>query len=444
MSYRHLLFAIICSLPLAAAGRPASANWIESPLLTSGYLESHGLARGWHTQISIDGDQRKIKHIKLEHDLLLVVTSGGVLHVVDANTGMVNWKAIVGEQRFQTLAAGANDKFIAAINGDSLYIYDRLNGRVAYHYKIRGTAEMGPVLTETRVLVPTVNGPLESYPLDTNPEVDILGPQQLPVAGRLASEPATFGKTVVWGGDRDRLFGQEFGEKPAKFNTYIRFGVNSGPVSFPPMVYVGTTAGFLVAFNQSHGIRAWEFPTGSPIFHPPVALNDVVYALPQDGGMFAVNPATGKQTWFAEEPRQFVAASPNQVYTLDYRDRMAVIDAKTGARAAVIPLPEGLKPVINQETDRIYFYTDGGLIQCLHERQLVEPHRYEPPKPDTKPAEAEASPFTPTPEATPAPAPAAAPPPGDSPFDTPEKPIPAPAPMPEDPTVQPMPGATAP
>jgi hypothetical protein len=415
MLRRCQFFAFLFSLQIVAATQFAAASWIESPLLTSGYAEAHGLSRAWYTQIPINGDRSKIKYIKLDHDLLLVVTNSGTLHVIDANTGVINWTAGVGERRFQTLSAGANAKFVAVINGDVLYIYDRATGRVAQQHKVRSTAEMGPVLTETRVLVPTVNGPLESYPLDARPEDEFLGPQQLPVAGRLASEPATFEKSVVWGGDRDRLFGQEFGEKPAKFDTYIRFGINSGPVSFPPMVYVGTRAGFLVAYDQSRGIRAWEFPAGSPIYHPPVALNDVVYALPQDGGMFAIHPESGEQKWFAADPLKFAAASPTNAYTLDYRGRMVVIDAKTGARAGVMPLPQGLKPLINQETDRIYFYNDAGLIQCLHERQLAEPHRYEPPKGDAKPADPAADPFKPADPAETPPA-ETAPPPGNDPF----------------------------
>jgi hypothetical protein len=117
---------------------------------------------------------------------------------------------------------------------------------------------------------------------------------------------------------------------------------------------------------------------------------------------------------------------------------MAVIDAKTGARAGLVPLPEGLKPIINQETDRIYFYTDAGLLQCLHERQLAQPHRYEPPKGDAKPAEPGADPFKPgDPAATP---PAeTTPPPGNDPF--------APmgdAPAPGDSTAEPMAEGTAP
>jgi hypothetical protein len=423
-----MLLMLGSSVPSTSLAGPTSSSWIESQLLPRTYVESHGLTRAWHTQLAIDGKQTKIKKIKLKAGLLLVVTSDGVLHVVDAHTGVVNWITSVGEQRFKTLEAGANENYVATVNGNTLYIFERASGKLAYRHQIRGTAERGPVLTETRVLVPIVNGPLESYPLDADPDVDILGPQQLPKAGRMVSEPATFERSVVWGGDADRLFGQEFGqlsgEKERKFDTYIRFGINSGPVSFPPMAYIGTRAGFLVAYDQSRGERAWEFPAGSPIFHPPVALGNVVYALPQDGGMFAVKPETGEALWYASEPLQFAAASPQAVYTLDYRRRMAVIDAKTGARTAVFPLPEDLKPIINQETDRIYFYTDSGLIQCLHEQQLAEPHRYEPPK-SGKPAKTSDNPFAAGADATTEQTPPAAE--GDNPFG--DNPMPGADPM---------------
>src|SRR5690606_11711643 len=135
-------------------------------------------------------------------------------------------------------------------NGQTVYIYDRASGRLAFRHSTRGTPELGPALTSTRVLVPLVQGPLVSFPLDNKPEVRFLGPQQLPAAGRMLNEPTTFETTVVWGGDRDRLFSHRFGKEARTFDTYVRFGINSGPVAFLPKLYVGTKAGFLVAYDK--------------------------------------------------------------------------------------------------------------------------------------------------------------------------------------------------
>jgi hypothetical protein len=134
----------------------------------------------------------------------------------------------------------------------------------------------------------------------------------------------------------------------------------------------------------------------------PIALGSVIYVLAQDGGMFAVKPDHGTQIWSSPDPSLFVSASPDRVYTINRFGRLAILDAKTGARVDTMPLPQMIKPLLNDQSDRLLLYTDRGFIQCLHEAKLTEPHLYIAPPPQVKAKNA------PPPAAKPAEAPPAA------------------------------------
>jgi hypothetical protein len=63
---------------------------------------------------------------------------------------------------------------------------------------------------------------------------------------------------------------------------------------------------------------------------------------------------------------------------------LTILNPKTGARTNTVRLPQSLKMLTNDQTDRLVLYTDEGLIQCLHEPALTKPLSYSlPKKPET-------------------------------------------------------------
>jgi hypothetical protein len=274
------------------------------------------------------------------------------------------------------------------------------------------------VLSEHHVITPLVMGSLETYSLIEKAE-DQLTPQYLPSAGRLLGDPAVGAIGVAWAGDLNMIHGHQFVESGVDFSVAVSGTASSSPTIFLPNVYLGTAAGYLMAYDAEHGDEVWRFSTGSPIRQRPIALGNVVYVLPEDGGIYALNPATGDSLWFSPDAAQFVSASPQRVYTLDKFNRLAILDAKTGARVDLLRLSNQVKALPNSHTDRLLLYTDGGMLQGLHETQLVEPHVYVRPQlpPKAKGAPGEAKPnttTTPLPAGvTPEPAPQAAAVPGN-------------------------------
>ncbi len=63
------------------------------------------------------------------------------------------------------------------------------------------------------------------------------------------------------------------------------------------LVLVGTPKGMLLAFKSSDGAPVWSTKLSGEILTPPIAENGVVVARSNDGKVFLLESATGKQRW---------------------------------------------------------------------------------------------------------------------------------------------------
>ena len=394
MNCHRFLLRILTLIAGAISASSLCAQSLEIPLVPQTIAEQVGLRRAWFAQVPLDQARSKITHVTLQAGALLVVTDESMLHVIDPETGLRQWSFAAGEPKMVALSAGANANYVAVANTVRLFVLDRAGGNLLFSPQLTGTPARGPVFTEHHVILPLMKGVLEAYPLNQD-FGKLLAPQYLPSSGRIFGEPAVSDEGLVWTGDLNLLNGHQFTAGGPQFTLAVPGGISTGPAMFAPRVYVGTEAGYLLAYAVVGGDELWRFAAGSPIRHRPIALGPVVYVLPEDGGMFALNAETGEPRWFADDPVQFVAASPTRVYAMDSFHRLTILDAKTGARIEVLPLPRLLKPLVNEHSDRIFLYTEDGLFQSMHEPQLVAPQLYVPPKPE--PAK-KRSPATPAPE----------------------------------------------
>ncbi|MFN8574232.1 MAG: PQQ-binding-like beta-propeller repeat protein [Gemmatimonadaceae bacterium] len=92
-----------------------------------------------------------------------------------------------------------------------------------------------------------------------------------------------------------------------KFRTKGR--ILSSPAVSDSTVYVGSSDGGLYAIDRATGKQRWRFATGGPIASSPAVANGLVYILSVDGKCYAVDAASGQQRWaFATKgERRFTA-----------------------------------------------------------------------------------------------------------------------------------------
>ncbi len=363
--------------------RHSVAQWDPISLLPRTEAEAHGLTRAWYTQVPLDPARSKVTYVTLQAGLLMVVTNDAMLHVIDAETGLLRWSFEASKRSSQTLAASANDKYVAVVSGTMLFVLDRGAGSLYFKREVTGVPDQGPTVTANHVAVPNTLGPIEVYPLNVEPE-KILYPQYLECPGRIVGRPVVLGDALAWTTDQDKLRGHQFAELGVDFTDAVMGGVSTAAAVFPPYAFVGTRSGYVYAYDAVRSAPVWEFTSPSAIRRKPVALGTALYAMIEDGGMYSIDPKNGNQLWFSPDPKYFISASPDRIYTLDRYGSMAIIDAKTGAHTSSMKIPSSLKPLVNDQSDRLFFFTDDGLIQCLHELNRTTPISYTPPPPKAK------------------------------------------------------------
>jgi hypothetical protein len=77
--------------------------------------------------------------------------------------------------------------------------------------------------------------------------------------------------------------------------------------------------------------------------------------------------------WWTPQVYRFIAASNQRIYATDKVGRLRVLNAQTGAWLDTIDTRNLPIKLVNSDTDRLYLASDTGLLQCLHEQELVEP-----------------------------------------------------------------------
>ncbi len=82
-----------------------------------------------------------------------------------------------------------------------------------------------------------------------------------------------------------------------KWQTQLGGSLHASPAVHGDRVYLGTTSGVFVAVKIADGSLAWSFPAGRPIFGEALATDDAVFFVCDNGYLFKLARADGKELW---------------------------------------------------------------------------------------------------------------------------------------------------
>ncbi len=414
---------------LAAALLAAWYPWGELAAAPQGEIipettaARHGLTRPWFTQIQMDRSRARVRHVVLHEGTLYVETNRAMVHVIDAETGETLWAKQIGRPDHPSLTPAVAEDLLAVVNGSRLYVANRHNGKLLCEIGLKDAPGAGPCLSRRRAYVPMVSGMLVAYRLEPlvdpleelgkinpNPTAEEIAaaeedrrenlrlrqeaipPLLCHSQGRALVQPLVTRETateefVTWATDRGYLYAasidlREEDSLSVQWRLETAVGIAARPTYYPPdpgdpadsgVILGASRDGYVHAIRERDGEPLWRFPTGEPILQPAVVIDERVYVATQPGGMHCLSVVTGERFWWAPQIRQFVAASKQRVYATDKLGRLLTLSAQTGARLDMLPVGHLPIKLLNSDTDRLYLGTDTGLIQCLHERELVEP-----------------------------------------------------------------------
>jgi outer membrane protein assembly factor BamB len=375
---RRALLAIISLLATCTMADTISAG----RLISRDDLRHLGLERAWFAQVRLDRARNQVERAVLANDRLIVLTTAGVVQELNAQTGETLWIASVGNSLYPNLGPAVGEQHVALVNGSTLYVLDRTDGRPVKVRRIGGAPGAAPALTTGHVLVPLLNGRVVGFPLDR----DVVTPWYYQSFGRAGVPPTATASSVVWATDSGHVY-----ISGAK-NLNVRSRLETGSEIVAPaaqatvkigdqnvnLVFVAAVSGEVFAAEEATGRKRWKNATGYTITRAPAAVGDSVYVTSDEPALHSIDAATGLSKWEAPNVAQFAAASRNRVYGVDELGGLVVLDAKTGAPVGRIPTNGSTSALVNDQTDRLYLVSNDGQVQCLREIGAKEPLYHRP------------------------------------------------------------------
>ncbi|WP_197527741.1 outer membrane protein assembly factor BamB family protein [Posidoniimonas polymericola] len=355
---------LVLTAGVALAGVAAAGD-----LITNAQARRQGLVREWFSQARVDPARSHVENVALKGDRLYVLTSAGALQSFDAGTGELMWSSQVGNPAYPSMGPVATPTHVAVVNGGEVYVLDRENGNIVLERTTASGIAAAPAISSGYVYVPQFSGRVDAFPIGESLPV----PWYFTSAGRIFEDAVSSAKSIVWSTDRGHLYVAD----PDAGSVRFRFE-STQPIVAPASmqqgaIFAASLDGYVYSLNEVNGSQNWRYACGAPVTKSPIALGETLMVVSDEPALHCLDAETGRVKWISKGVSQFVSASPNRIYGLDRIGNMVVLDAEHGtirSRAAIAGIYHA---VLNEQTDRLFLFTDNGLLQCLHEVGLDEP-----------------------------------------------------------------------
>jgi outer membrane protein assembly factor BamB len=303
---------------------------------------------------------------------IIGTTTRGVIHSIDAESGRLLWKTPVGNSTYPTTAAAANDKWVAVVNGQRLYVLQTSDGSVIAERRFSGSVPASnPALTGDTAFVPMLSGQLIAYGF--SPEAPSW-PNVYYAQGAVKYPPTAIGKRVFWATEKGIVTAASAGQPTVDYRVRLDDPI-AGPIVFSPPdnMLVVTTDGYLYCLNYRSGDLIWRYSSGDQTAQPASVVDELVYLVSREAGMQAVSTAAGEQKWTAPTIKQFVSATKTKVYAVNAAGNLVILDIQNGGLLGELHLNPTDRAFVNNQTDRVYVGTHTGIVQCLRETSAIWP-----------------------------------------------------------------------
>jgi outer membrane protein assembly factor BamB len=347
----------------------------ENRLLSQVEVQRLGLTRAWFTQVRLDRARNHVERAVLEGNQLTVLTSAGVMQEINAQTGETLWIAPIGKENYPSLGPSCTEQFVALVNGSTLYVLDRKDGRPVLIRQVGGAPGAAPALAAKYVFVPLVRGRVEGYPLDGTKK---LTPWYYQSQGRTMVAPLATPQSVVWTTESGYLYVGQSDNPKVRFRLETGSEIVAPPAYLKPFVYVAAASGELFAMNEMTGERRWKYATGFPVTRAAAPVGKRVFVTSEEPALHCIDAATGNMLWESPHVSQFSAASKERVYGVDDLGALVVLDGAKGTLLGRLATDHAINTLVNDQTDRIYLVSEEGVIECLHELGATEPLEHNP------------------------------------------------------------------
>ena len=346
-----------------------SLSHAESGLVPSDVALRFGLERAWFSQVRVDPAQHEVATWTLDRNELFAITTDGTVQAMDAETGAIRWVSEVASRNASTAGMAVNADVVAVLSATRLHFLDRRDGRLLSYRVLGGAPSASPALSNRIAYVALHSGRLEGYEIDS-PYASVW---QYQSSGRCYLSPTATGRVVSWPTTGGLLYVASAESKQPLFRVRTNGEIVSPPTEKQPYLYVASLGGHFYCFHELTGREMWRYSTGYAVIHKPAIVGEVAFVASEEPALHAVDAVRGTKKWSVKGIDHFAALSEHFAYGLDRIGTFYIMDREAGSIAGTIPTSLDMKPIVNDQSDRVYLVNKRGLVQCFHEIGADEP-----------------------------------------------------------------------
>jgi hypothetical protein len=259
-------------------------------------------------------------------------------------------------------------------SGSRVFCLDFETGRVLWEHSCEYLVDAPPMCSEDNVYVPLANGKLQVF------DIDSFGVDHftLVAEGDARSRPALTENSVVWTTGKGHMnVAPRSRVRTVSYRLKTGGPIVSSAAHGNGMLYVGSLDGFVYAVDEQQGQLLWEVSMARGVSMAPVLFGNYLYVVAESGQLFKIDAVDGKAPDNWKKPvdgiSKVVGFGSETIYCLDESGGLIGIDRETHSinkrvRSSAVELA-----LTNDITDRMFFASKKGFIQCVHERASVRP-----------------------------------------------------------------------
>lgn len=360
------LAALICVAKGAAFAQTAPATQPSGPLP----IEQSGFNVFWEARIPATPGER-LTNGYLRDDTVYVVTDGGAVFSLHAETGLLRWGEILTERAFTVFPPAHvqtdDDKGPVIIpTTNQTYIKDRYSGKDILRFKPEFPPASGAAGYDSVLLMGSNNGRVYSLGWDASHPLEPIRRWEVDTGGPMSAAPVMYPRhNVVLASQSGWVFACQAPNKTLIWKFKVGGPVMSDPAVDPSGVYVASMDRSLYKLHASSGAIVWRERFPDPLRTSPAVTSQTVYQYSQSQGVTALDAMTGTEKWQRREARQFVAHSSTGDLLLAGQDRLLVVDHDTGKVISTVSIPPVTQAVVNTVNDSAYLLGQSGQVLCL-------------------------------------------------------------------------------
>lgn len=344
----------------------------DSGLVSNIQAERAGLVRAWFSQAQLDRTRYQVERAVLDNDQLFVLTSAGTIHAMNAETGRTLWITRVGNPDYPSLGPTVNEKMVGVVNGSTVIVLNRENGREEMSRQLGGGPGGGPAMGDEYIYTPLFTGKLEAFSL-LDPKASVW---YYASAGRSFEDASATADSITWPTDRGYLYVANNKAQGVRYRFEGSGQLNPHPASAEGRLYASSTNGFVYALNELTGQQVWRYSAGPAITRSPLVVAGRTFVSTEEPALHAISAETGEELWQTPGIGQLVGVSKQRAYGINPLGALVVMDIMSGVPLASVRTSTTTHGVVNAATDRLYLVSRTGLVQCLHEIGSDEPVRH--------------------------------------------------------------------